>query len=125
MNTFSKIVATILVLGISIIGLLMVAAIPPDWDFKGTSKLTEEEYINLINEEDLGSDLNIIEITEDRIYKIEYDFSQDGKIEVLEHKTSKTTLVTVITVLVLGITLIPIFIYLGIWKEVNFISKER
>lgn len=123
MEIFAKIVGTILVLIIGSFGLLIVAAIPPDWDYKGTTDITEKEYIELINEEDIGNKLTILEITEDKTYKIEYNFSQDGKIDILDCKLNSVTLIMVATILILGLSFLLLFTWLGIWREINFIGQ--
>lgn len=125
MNTFIKFIASIIILGVAGIGILAAVAVLPDWTYKGTSELTEEQYIKLINDEDIGNELKILEIRDDNIYFVEYNFEKDGKIDLLDRKTNKTTEFMIYIVIGAGVIFVPMIIWLVVWNSDRYIKKEN
>jgi len=98
----AKVFITLVVLVIGVFGTVVASSIPPDYEYKGESALSKEDYLKLVREYDVGEYLVVLDVV-DNVYEVHYNFETEEKLDVLEGGVSGINRVVCIAALVFGV----------------------
>jgi hypothetical protein len=96
-----KSIATIIILIFGGVGVIAGAALLHDYEYDGISVLTNDQLTELINEYSIGDKIEILENNGESV-TIEYEFTSDRDIEILEGKASTRNLAFSIVAVIVG-----------------------
>jgi len=100
-SILARVFLTLVVLVIGSLGTVVAAATPPDYEYKGETALTKEDYLELVREYDVGKNLVVLDVV-DNVYTVHYDFKTEEKLDVLEGGVYTMSRIIYVVALVLG-----------------------